>query len=114
MAKNDSRVLDSDMHIMEPPDLWERYIVPEFRDIAPRGTTSQHNVQDLRTVFPLDYTYDFFANEVWPAYPHVRPEQFSDAISELGKTNEKVRTFNPATILDDSFVQDAEKRGLGK
>jgi ABC-type nitrate/sulfonate/bicarbonate transport system substrate-binding protein len=60
----------------------------------------------------LDYTYDFFVNEVWPDYPHVRPEQLSDGIAELGKTNEKVRNFNPATMLDDSFVQDAEKRGL--
>ena len=25
---------DSDMHIMEPPDLWERFIAPEFRSIA--------------------------------------------------------------------------------
>ena len=46
MAKNGFRVLDSDMHIMEPPDLWERYIAPEFRSIAPRGRTSD-NVRDL-------------------------------------------------------------------
>jgi predicted TIM-barrel fold metal-dependent hydrolase len=39
------------MHIMEPPDLWERYIAPEFRDIAPRGVTSE-NVRDLRIAFP--------------------------------------------------------------
>ncbi len=31
MAKNGFKVFDSDMHIMEPPDLWERYIAPEFR-----------------------------------------------------------------------------------
>src|SRR5712691_10472566 len=41
------------MHIMEPPDLWERYIAPEFRSIAPRGVTSE-NVRDLRIVFPAD------------------------------------------------------------
>ena len=29
--KNGYRVFDSDMHIMEPPDLWERYIAPEYR-----------------------------------------------------------------------------------
>ena len=26
MAKHRFKILDSDMHIMEPPDLWERYI----------------------------------------------------------------------------------------
>src|SRR5207249_6538920 len=53
MAKHGFRVFDSDMHIMEPPDLWERYIAPEFRDLAPRGVTSE-NVRDLRIAFPPD------------------------------------------------------------
>ena len=53
MAKQGFKVLDSDMHIMEPPDLWPRYIAPEFRDIAPIGITSR-NVRDLRTYFPGD------------------------------------------------------------
>ncbi|MBM2812287.1 MAG: BarH protein [Chloroflexi bacterium] len=53
MARNGFQVFDSDMHIMEPPDLWERYIDPEFRSIAPRGITSA-NVRDLRIVFPGD------------------------------------------------------------
>ena len=51
MAKKGFKVFDSDMHIMEPPDLWERYIDPEFRDQAPRGRTSD-NVRDLGTIFP--------------------------------------------------------------
>ncbi len=50
MAKQGFRVLDSDMHVMEPPDLWQRYIDPAFADVAPRGTTTQ--ITDLRTVFP--------------------------------------------------------------
>jgi predicted TIM-barrel fold metal-dependent hydrolase len=53
MAKNGFRVFDSDMHIMEPPDLWERYIAPEFREIAPRGRTSE-NVRDLGLIFPRE------------------------------------------------------------
>src|SRR5579871_1968265 len=53
MARNGFRVFDSDMHLMEPPDLWERYIDPEFRSSAPRGLTSD-TVRDLRTVFPND------------------------------------------------------------
>jgi predicted TIM-barrel fold metal-dependent hydrolase len=53
MAKGGFKVFDSDMHIMEPPDLWPRYIDPEFHEIAPRGVTSE-NVRDLRIVFPGD------------------------------------------------------------
>ena len=37
MAKDGFRVLDSDMHLREPADLWERYIDPEFRGRAPKG-----------------------------------------------------------------------------
>ena len=37
MAHNGFRVLDSDIHIMEPPDLWERYIDTPFKHRAPRG-----------------------------------------------------------------------------
>ena len=51
MAKNGFRILDSDMHIMEPPDLWLRYIDDEFKARAPRGLTSS-NVRDLRMVYP--------------------------------------------------------------
>ena len=40
MAHNGFRVMDSDMHVMEPPDLWRRYIDPRFKDRAPVGTTN--------------------------------------------------------------------------
>src|SRR5262245_37601960 len=48
--KQGFKVMDSDMHIIEPPDLWQRYIEPEFKDQAPRGTT--HSVADLGMVGP--------------------------------------------------------------
>src|SRR5690242_4462370 len=53
MAKDGYLVFDSDMHIMEPPDLWQRFIAPEFRSLAPRGVTSE-NVRDLRIAFPAE------------------------------------------------------------
>ena len=33
------QVADSDLHVMEPPDLWQRYIDPSFRHAAPVGLT---------------------------------------------------------------------------
>ena len=50
MAKSGFKVLDSDMHILEPPDLWQRFIDSKFKDYAPRGTTD--HVRDLRMVGP--------------------------------------------------------------
>ena len=29
------KVMDSDIHVIEPPDLWQRYLDPQFRDRAP-------------------------------------------------------------------------------
>ena len=49
MAKQGFKILDSDMHVMEPPDLWERYIDSKYKSQAPRGVTSD-NVRDLRMV----------------------------------------------------------------
>jgi len=43
------KVLDSDIHIIEPADLWQRYIDAEFRDRAPSGLTE--NAGDLRLAF---------------------------------------------------------------
>lgn len=51
MARQGFKVFDSDMHIMEPPDLWERYMPAEFRSWAPRGVTSD-SVRDLRLTMP--------------------------------------------------------------
>src|SRR5436190_1960330 len=51
MAKHGFKVFDSDMHIMEPPDLWERYLGRGFTSAAPPGRTSD-NVRDLGLIFP--------------------------------------------------------------
>jgi len=37
MAKNGFRAMDSDMHVFEPADLWQRYIDPKYLDRAPKG-----------------------------------------------------------------------------
>src|SRR5215470_2436299 len=37
MAKNGFKAMDSDMHVMEPCDLCQRYIDPKFADRAPIG-----------------------------------------------------------------------------
>jgi uncharacterized protein len=46
MSANGWRVADSDMHVMEPPDLWERYIAAEWRHAAPVGLSELH--RDMR------------------------------------------------------------------
>ena len=47
MAFNGFKVMDSDMHVQEPADLWTRYIEPKYRDQAPVGTNNYLGDQDL-------------------------------------------------------------------
>jgi predicted TIM-barrel fold metal-dependent hydrolase len=53
MAKDGFKIFDSDMHVMEPADLWQRYIDDEFKSQAPIGITSD-NVRELRVRWPED------------------------------------------------------------
>lgn len=45
MAQGGFKVFDSDMHVLEPADLWERYIEAPFKHRAPRGST--HTPMDV-------------------------------------------------------------------
>ena len=46
MAKHGLKWMDSDMHLAEPGDLWQRYIEPELRDKVPEltGVTPDYDV----------------------------------------------------------------------
>ena len=48
MAKNGFRMIDAEMHVMEPTDLWQRYIDAEFQDRAPRRLDERR--WDIRTL----------------------------------------------------------------
>ncbi len=48
MGYNGFRVADSDMHIIEPVDLWQRYIDPAFKLVAPVGMTQWR--RDMRVM----------------------------------------------------------------
>jgi len=47
--KNGLKIMDSDMHVREPADLWEKYMEPEWRDEAPKilGSTARSSAMVL-------------------------------------------------------------------
>ena len=63
MAKDGFRVVDSDMHVMEPHDLWQNYIDPSYKDRAP--------------MFRGDPLSQGFANR-WHVEGKVFPAHFGD------------------------------------
>ena len=63
MAKNGFRVMDSDLHAMEPDDLWERYLEEPFRDQMPRIVHDPGAAWTQPTMLVQGHTI--------PAYRHV-------------------------------------------
>ncbi|MCW2688969.1 MAG: hypothetical protein JWR37_3859 [Mycobacterium sp.] len=61
----------------------------------------------------LGVTYDFFVGQVTPQYPTISQDQFTDAISFLSASNDKIKSFDLSTILDNSFAQSAMDRKVG-
>jgi len=52
MAKNGFKIIDAELHVMEPVDLWEKYIDLDFRDRVPRRLNER--LWDIRTVVEGD------------------------------------------------------------
>jgi predicted TIM-barrel fold metal-dependent hydrolase len=56
MAKNGFRVMDSDLHTMEPDDLWERYLDPPFKKFAPKFARKAENAPNQPVIQVGDLT----------------------------------------------------------
>lgn len=70
MAKQGLRVFDSDMHVVEPPDLWQKYTDPKYVDQAPRMVGEM--AFDLRLefdgkIFTRNNTHDQAAHDAYLA-----------------------------------------------
>jgi NitT/TauT family transport system substrate-binding protein len=58
-------------------------------------------------------TYDFYL-KVHVPLPYPKVEYFGDSKTLLGATNDKVKAFDVATLLDDSLLKSAAERGVDK
>jgi predicted TIM-barrel fold metal-dependent hydrolase len=70
MAHNGFKVIDCDMHVVEPADLWLRYIDPAYKSIAPVGTNSRP--RDIGTTM-LGKLRTGYANWFEPLEKHMAP-----------------------------------------
>jgi uncharacterized protein len=80
MAHDGLKVLDSDMHCMEPADLWERYIESAYKPFAPRGL--QEYIADLRIVID---------GKTMPRHSSLRPRSGGGADDPFHKRRERFR-----------------------
>jgi NitT/TauT family transport system substrate-binding protein len=62
----------------------------------------------------LDFTYDFYANNVAPAVPATKADQLEAAQKALGGNNPKIKALNVASLIDSRFVKKAEGQASAK
>jgi NitT/TauT family transport system substrate-binding protein len=98
----------------------QRYIDSIVQAIASSRKSKEQSVPVLGKYLHTDdqralgVTYDFFVGNVTPQYPVVSAALFGDAIEQLSATNDKIKSFNLNSALDNSFVQSAMDRHLGQ
>lgn len=81
------------------------------RAFAEAEITKQLEVKDKGE---LDFTYDFYVNEVLAAEPVPQVAQLQSNIDALSAKNPKVKALDAASIIDQSFVKAAEKQQATK
>jgi predicted TIM-barrel fold metal-dependent hydrolase len=99
MAKNGFRLIDAEMHVMEPADLWQRYIDPEFKDRAPRRL--EERKWDIRTLVEGEVMAQIPGGD-WPALSNAEETALASRYGE-----ELARNFDP-----ESQVKAMDKEGL--
>jgi hypothetical protein len=107
-VKQGFKVIDSDIHVQEPHDLWARYIEPQFKERAPQFT----NIPDGSS--PGVWRFE---GKVFPAYidrperqrlAKVRRQKAHDRHEELGREvgpEEERRGEDPDAMLHAMDVE---------
>jgi len=96
VAKNGFNMIDAELHVMEPVDLWERYIDAEFKSRAPRRMSEKK--WDIRTLVEGEVMasmtdYNFPAMN--PAEENALADRYADEIAA---------DFDPASqLMTDPF-----------
>jgi hypothetical protein len=61
----------------------------------------------------LKVTYDYATTNLFVAYPSLKPEMFTDAVTVLSKSNPKMKDYDVNKVIDNSFVKNAADHKLG-
>ena len=118
MAKNGFKLIDAEMHVMEPVDLWERYIDPEFRERAPRRLNQRR--WDIRTMVEgevmaamTDYNYPAISD----AEENTLAERYADEIAVCFDAASQVKAMDKegldlAVLYPTSGMYITAKNGM--
>lgn len=92
MSRNGFKVIDAEMHVMEPPDLWEKRIDPEFKTRAPRRLNGR--VWDIRTLVEGEVMSTMVSGNSYTAVTDAEEKDLGDRFAEAIALN-----FSPESQL---------------
>ncbi|HLQ33493.1 MAG TPA: ABC transporter substrate-binding protein [Chloroflexota bacterium] len=101
-------------------DVVQRYVDAHIAAVRIAKTDRARTIATLKKYMKIDdekqlnATYEFYAVKYLPALPAPRPDDFVGAQQIMGAKDDKVRNYNRANFIDDSFVKSAAARGLDK
>jgi len=95
MAKQGFRIIDSDLHLIEPADLFERYLDERFQARAPRREASVVSGQNTWAVEgkPTPYWID------WPEFKHANSRLWQKKEGTAQQVESFERGFDAASTL---------------
>jgi ABC-type nitrate/sulfonate/bicarbonate transport system substrate-binding protein len=98
-------------------DLVQRFVDAEIEGLNQVRAHPDVGALSLAKWLSLDadsstQTAQWAVANVYATVPWVRREAFNDSLDVLAQSNSRLSGFDPNTIIDNSFVQSAEDRGL--
>jgi NitT/TauT family transport system substrate-binding protein len=79
------------------------------RPVALQTLSKWANLTEQRE---LDLAYDYWTGRILRVPPTLKPAEWQGFVDELANRNEKAKGFDPATMIDTSFVEAAAAKGL--
>ncbi len=99
-------------------DTTQKYVDSVVQGIAKMKADHAFAANVLKQYMKLDdlsvatKTVDWASANLFPNVPTTKPDDFLDAVTVLSEKNDKVKSFDLAKLIDNSFVDNAASRGL--
>jgi NitT/TauT family transport system substrate-binding protein len=103
-------------------DTTQKYVDSIVEGIARAKSDEKLSIQETRKYLKqrsgddkaLQASYDLTVKQIMQIPPSSTPEMFQDSMTQLANKTAKAKSYDIKRLIDNSFVEDAVKRGLGK
>ena len=115
-VRNDHLVIDADGHVIEPHDLWDRYLDPQFQGIRPTCDPNSTSIEVLGKRMPRSYRSDQYRQhltELWDtkyAVPKAKGYNAASHIESMDEEGIDAMVLFPSRGLFAAAIGDMDGR----